>query len=236
MIDKPEFMPEFFITPWQVSVDESITPLAEKVFSIIYWYEKMKDGYCHANNATIAKIAHKGTAKSISNCIQSLINAGYIAAEYNDKGERVALMTLIGFTVNPPLKNGGGLPPKVEHNKNKELDILTSETIGETEEIKNLYKGWLIEMVIGVEVWVNAGGEKRDSLLAAAERKVRLTPKRRQKMLLRLRELGFSTCAKALKNLGKSDWHKGENDRGWKATIEWLFNSIEKTEEWSNQK
>lgn len=103
------------------------------------------------------------------------------------------------------------------------------------ENIDRLYKGWLIEMLIGSGVWLRADADSRISLMDGAKAKCRLTPKREGKLAARLDSLGIELCAKAIKKIGQSDFHKGQNDRKWKATIEWLFNTDEKVEEFANR-
>lgn len=63
--------------------------------------------------------------------------------------------------------------------------------------------------------------------------KIRVTPKRRQKVAARLRE-GFTPAqlGTAVKNLIASAFHNGDNDRGWRAPgPEWVLNSAERVEQ-----
>lgn len=103
------------------------------------------------------------------------------------------------------------------------------------EDIKKLYKGWLIEMIISPHDWIIASAEERLDLLAAAGRSVRLTSKKKEKLAARLDTYGFEVCARAIRKIAKSPHHRGENDRKWKATLEWLFNTDDKLEEWANR-
>jgi DNA-binding MarR family transcriptional regulator len=227
------FYPDFFITPRVIWLDQSIPPLAEKVYSVIYWYSKLKDGYCHASNATIAKNIGRTNATSIANAISKLIDAGYIQAEYNDNNERIAIVPLVEYMVTPSSNDEGGVHQMMTRNKNNRKE---SKTIKKhRENIDRLYKGWLIEMVIGSGVWLRADADSRVSLLDGAKKKVSLTPKREQKLARALDNLEYSVCAKAIKKIGQSDFHKGKNDRKWKATLEWLFNTDEKVEEFANR-
>jgi hypothetical protein len=40
--------------------------------------------------------------------------------------------------------------------------------------------------------------------------------------------------AKAIRNLKRSAWHMGQNDRGWVADWEFLFRNSEQVEKWVN--
>lgn len=213
--------------------------MAEKVYSVIYWYEKMRDGTCTASNSTIARILRKGNSSSVSNAIAKLIDAGFVTAEYDPaSGIRTSMNTFVGFypTPNdgPPTPNDvGTLHQMMEHNKNNKKN---NPIVLFSSEITKLYEGYLIEFIIGIDVWVNADGDLRTGLLTAARSKVRLTEKRKAKIASRLEDLDFTKCAAAIKHVAQSEFHRGENDRRWMASIEWIFSSVEKTEEWSNKK
>ena len=233
MQDENMFYPDFFITPRVIWMDPNLSPMAEKVYAVVYWYSKLKDGYCHASNATIAKNIGEVHPRSISRSIDQLIQGGYMHAEYDSNGNRTALLPLIEYTVNPTPNGEGGVHQMVNHNKNnkKESKIIKKFR----EDIDRLYKGWLIEMVIGSGVWLRADADSRVSLLDGAKTRCRLTEKREGKLAARLDSLGIELCAKAIKKIGQSDFHKGDNDRKWKATIEWLFSTDEKVEEFANR-
>ena len=225
--------PDFFITPRVIWLDQSIPPLAEKVYAVIYWYSKLKDGYCHASNATIAKNIGGTNSQSIGNCIAKLAEAGYITATYDDNNQRTALIPLVEYATTPPSNSGGTPHQMMAYNKNNKTESKTIKKF--RNEIDRLYKGWLIEMIIGSGVWLRADEESRLSLLDGAKAKCRLTPKREQKLARALDNLDVALCAKAIKKIGQSDFHKGNNDRKWKATLEWLFNTDERVEEFANR-
>jgi len=64
----------------------------------------------------------------------------------------------------------------------------------------------------------------------------RETKGREVKIALRLKTYTFEQLEKALKTLASSDWHKGKNDRGWKADPEFLLRSDEQVDKWLNTK
>lgn len=219
-------------------MDKTIPPMAEKVYAVIYWYDKLKDGYCHASNATIAKNIGSTNSASVSRAIAVLIEGGYVAGEYDPvSGDRLALIPLVHLAKGGIPNGKGPLYQMANDNKNnieKKSYVVdfNSETFDDP--VHRLYKGWLIEMVIGARKWLGTTDlSARVALLEAAARKTSLTPKRYQKMSLRVGELGIDSCVKAIQKIAQSEWHRGENDNKWKATIEWLFGSREKTEEWS---
>jgi hypothetical protein len=64
--------------------------------------------------------------------------------------------------------------------------------------------------------------------------KFRVTPERSKKIKLRLKTYTIDEIKKAIYNLSKSKFHNGENDRGWRATIDFITRNDEKIDEFLN--
>ena len=239
--DESKFKPEFLIIPMVVWQDKSLPAMAEKVYTVIYWYSRMKDGYCHASNKTIADMIGKTNAKSVSNQVALLKECGYIDVVYGKNLQREAIIPLHHFmdplheTVDTPPRNRG-LNKNIELEKEKKPTKKVDFSAELVDDVHRLYKGWLIEMVIGSRKWLATPEDSRVKTLESAAQKTRLTEKRVSKIQARLALADFTTCAKAIRNCGASDWHRGKNDRGWVATLEWLFHSDERIEEFANRK
>ncbi len=62
----------------------------------------------------------------------------------------------------------------------------------------------------------------------------KLTTKRKLKIKARLKDCGFSLIESAIKNLSSSAWHRGDNDRGWVADLDFILRSYEQVEKWAN--
>jgi len=63
----------------------------------------------------------------------------------------------------------------------------------------------------------------------------KLSNARKEKLRLRLKDLGEDGVIKAVTNLSQSKWHMGDNDRGWVADPYWCLSSYEKAEEWASR-
>jgi hypothetical protein len=61
-----------------------------------------------------------------------------------------------------------------------------------------------------------------------------VTEGRVRKLGLRLEKFSLSQILEALENLSLSEFHRGKNDRGWKADPDFLINSDEKVDKWLN--
>lgn len=62
------------------------------------------------------------------------------------------------------------------------------------------------------------------------EARFKLTPERRNKLRLRLEDAGFDLIAQAIRSTAASAWHRGDNERGWKANLDFIIQSYEKVE------
>lgn len=214
---------------------------------LLHWsqYTKRKDGMVY-KTATEMFEETRISEKKQRGCRDLLVRLGFIEAEkIRANGSmtwhyRVLIKTATVFS--PVGQQGstsstGVSPVPTSQNassitKNTQRILIVEK---HRENIDRLYKGWLIEMMIGSGKWLLADADSRSSLLDGAKTRCRLTPKREGKLAARLDSLGIELCAKAIKKIGQSDFHKGQNDRKWKATIEWLFSTDEKVEEFANR-
>lgn len=64
--------------------------------------------------------------------------------------------------------------------------------------------------------------------------KFRVTPERSKKIKLRLKTYSLDEIKLAINNLSKSKFHNGDNDRGWRATIDFIIKNDEKIDEFLN--
>lgn len=62
----------------------------------------------------------------------------------------------------------------------------------------------------------------------------KLTNFRIKKIKTRLDDAGKEMLMKAIKNTAKSSFHRGENDRGWEADLDFILRTYEKTEQLAN--
>ena len=96
-----QFLPDFFITPREVAHHTMIEAFDEKVYAVVYWFEKMKDGQCTASNQTIAEVAnpYDPQPRSVQNSLNRLEEYCFIKRFYKDKARRhrTSIKTLVSF-------------------------------------------------------------------------------------------------------------------------------------------
>ena len=61
----------------------------------------------------------------------------------------------------------------------------------------------------------------------------KLTTARQSKIKARLKDAGKEMLEKAITNVSESPWHMGDNDRGWKADLDYILRSYEQVEKLS---
>lgn len=84
------FRPEFWHIPTIVSDHPKIQAFDEKVYAVIHWFYKMKDGKCIASNQTIAEIIKPSDPqiRSVQNSLNHLEDYGFINRVFKDKNRR----------------------------------------------------------------------------------------------------------------------------------------------------
>lgn len=103
-------------------------------------------------------------------------------------------------------------------------------------EIDKVYKTWLVYMVIDPDDRrLATTDDERSALLDSARKRTKLTDLRKQKVAARIESMGLDMVVAAIKNISKSDFHRGDNDNNWAAKLEWVCKSDEKIEEWANK-
>lgn len=58
----------------------------------------------------------------------------------------------------------------------------------------------------------------------------RLTPLRKKKLALRIKQNGLDQVKQAIESTARSDFHTGDNDRGWVADLDFIIRSQEQVE------
>ena len=62
----------------------------------------------------------------------------------------------------------------------------------------------------------------------------KLTPNRKLKLKQRLKDAGVEMLKKAINNTSQSAFHRGDNDRGWQADLDFIIRNYEQVERLSS--
>lgn len=226
-----KFTPDFLNIPSIVAFDNDLQPLDKLVYGVVFWLERLKDGKCYASNATIAKVV-SSSASGVRHALSRLNAKGYISCVYDNKNQRKEIKTLVFNTVNPVSNETGGVSQTSHIDSNTKKKTITSETLTE---IKKVYVTWLKVMVVDPAIRHHGTTDSRHAALETAMKSYRLTPKRKDAIARRLKDAGLPMTLRAVLAISESEFHRGDNDRGWKADLDWLCGSYEKVEEWSSK-
>ena len=100
---------------------------------------------------------------------------------------------------------------KYNSNKNREVRIKNNSNV----EIQSIYDHYI-------------------ETFKKNKNQYRLTAKRKSKIQARLADAGKDMLLLAIDNTADSDFHMGDNDRGWRADLDFITRSYEQTEKLAN--
>lgn len=92
---------------------------------------------------------------------------------------------------------------------------------------KDIRKNTLVETQSVYDLYLKAFNKNENSY--------KLTDKRRAKIKARLNDAGYDLLASAINNTGASPFHRGDNDRGWCADLDFIIRSYEQVEKLANK-
>jgi hypothetical protein len=120
-------LPDFFIIPTEIALDEDLQPLDGYVYAIIYWYTKLKLERCIASNKQIADILSSRfkskkavNPTSVANSFTRLTKKKYVKVVMDYLNHRVEAIPLITFTAKSdyrPSSNDDGVEKVVKSTK-----------------------------------------------------------------------------------------------------------------------
>lgn len=82
------FQPDFIQIPSIVAFSPDLQDLDTKVYGIVYWFQRMKDGRCTASNQLIADIC-RAKPFSVADSLSRLEKAGFIIRIFKDNEKHI---------------------------------------------------------------------------------------------------------------------------------------------------
>lgn len=115
------------------------------------------------------------------------------------------------------------------------LDTLCIQSVSKMETQVRLGKGSLgKERIDNILVASNEANQIIEYFNSLFGTKYRVTPDRSKKIKLRLKTYSTEEVKSAIDNLSKSKFHNGDNDRSWKADIDFLIRNDEQIDKFLN--
>lgn len=219
-------LPEFLIIPSIIIEDEELQPLDGQVYGLVYWYTKLKLQKCIASNQQMANLLHVKNPISISNSLTRLKRKNFIKVIMDvPKNQRLEIIPLITFGSTPssideyPSSNddapfiniagGQAQDPSSndEHNKNIIIPNKKEE----------------------LEGFISVFNEKMNT-------RYRFTDELYKKYSVRIKTFSLEDLLLALDNMLKLPFYRGENDRKWRASPEYILRNDENVQRFLNSK
>lgn len=157
---------------------------------------------CIASNKTLAK--ETGLKESsVKTLLSEMHKHGWIYVETDEYNHRKLITPLMyintpSMSINPPRQSPLTINTVNRKTVNKESYV----------ETQNVYDHYIKSF------------NKNPSYY-------KLTDSRKKKIRRRLKEYSVDVLLKAIDNVANSPWHTGDNDRGWKADLDWIIRSEE---------
>lgn len=205
-----------------------------------------KDGTCYPKNKHLGEKFGIST-RQVSRLLDELITTDYVMVRYADQDTQTGRRFLDLYFRGGMTKMSRGVDKNVmggmtkmsavtdannityKYNLNKEIDAET------TASVDRIYRLFLSRFVADPNDFRRLPKEEHGRVLDAASKKYRLTPKRRDKIVCRLKDAGYEMIQKALLYCAEDDFFRGENDKRWSADLEWLCKSYENIEKYANK-
>lgn len=117
----------------------------------------------------------------------------------------------------------------VQDTNDQTNEQLTSNQRATNEQLTTNKKLKKLKNVKNIYIYVEKFNELFDG-------RFRVTDGRTNKLNARLKKYSMEEILTALESLSRSKWHRGENDRNWKADPDFLLRSDEQVDKWLNKK
>lgn len=207
-------LPDFLIIPSVILEDTELKPLDGYVYGLVYWYTKLKLEKCIASNAQMARMLG-ASASGISHSLTNLSRKGYIKVVLDEYNQRKEIIPLVSF--NAPLHKPAtplaetSYPPSSNELHNN-IDLIRDNT----------YKSELDTFIAEFNKVLNT--------------KFRQTPELYSKFVARRKTFSLQDLIDSMQGMLKDPWYRGENDRKWRATPEYILRHDEHVQRFLNAK
>lgn len=204
--------------PKELWLDERLSALEKIILAEIDSLDKGEG--CWANNEALAEFCQCSTSK-VSKSIAKLQKLLYVAVENFDGRTRI-LRSLLAQNARQTGKTAKSAKQNLPNRNNIDYKIIKENNKRKEKRSKN--DSALIQKIY--DIFLQKFNKSPNMF--------KLTPMRRAKIQARLTDAGEEMLTKAIENTANSSFHMGENDRGWKADLDFIVRSYEQVEKLAN--
>lgn len=220
----------YCVIPYRIMYDKDLTDGEVRLYIAISSLANQR-GYCFASNRYLAKSLGK-SGSTIKRAMRKLEEKGFIKRDISIKdddsnmAERKIYISYDNVFDRPEDENelgvqkctGGCLNLDRGQIKNEHTPQVKSELYNN---ISNNNINNNIREREEADLIVNNYNLLADEL--GLSKIMKLSSKRKTKLLSRLKEIGFDDFMKAIDKIRESSFLKGKNERGWKVNFDWLI-------------
>lgn len=248
----PKIHPNYYaVIPASVRYDRNLTPAAKLLYGEIAALCN-QEGFCWASNRYFAGL-YDTTPRSIQNWLNDLEGAGHITSDYTEAtsgtARNIYLTEAHEKNVMGGVKKSSSPHEKsFTHNnttnitKNKDTSSSSAEATDsqESKDVREIYQLYLKCFKVP-SLRETYGNETDQQLLDRAEKRYKLTDKRRKAIKVRLKDAGKKMLMAAVIGYsrqvnfeGRRHW-AGDNDNGWVADLaDFICRGYEQVEKGAN--
>ena len=210
--------------PKEVWLDTRLNALEKVILTEIDSLDQGEKG-CYASNDYLAEFCQCSKRK-VSEAISKLIKCGYIYVQNFDGRKRELKSRLSNFERQTSKKCEANsqnlLQSNIENNIDNNIDKKerkegegNKENEDQSQEMERVYTHYL-------------------NTFGTTAGRYKLTDKRKAKLQSRLQDCGADMLIDAIDHAHADYFYNGDNDRGWKADLDFIIRSYENTEKLAN--
>ena len=210
--------------PKEVWLDTRLNALEKVILTEIDSLDQGEKG-CYASNDYLAEFCQCSKRK-VSEAISKLIKCGYIYVQNFDGRKRELKSRLSNFERQTSKKCEANsqnlLQSNIENNIDNNIDKKerkegegNKENEDQSQEMERVYTHYL-------------------NTFGTTAGRYKLTDKRKAKLKSRLQDCGADMIIDAIDHARADYFYNGDNDRGWKADLDFIIRSYENTEKLAN--
>ena len=210
--------------PKEVWLDTRLNALEKAILTEIDSLDQGEKG-CYASNDYLAEFCQCSKRK-VSEAISKLIKCGYIYLQNFDGRKRELKSRLSNFERQTSKKCEANsqnlLQSNIENNIDNNIDKKerkegegNKENEDQSQEMERVYTHYL-------------------NTFGTTAGRYKLTDKRKAKLQSRLQDCGADMLIDAIDHARADYFYNGDNDRGWKADLDFIIRSYENTEKLAN--
>ena len=184
-----------------------------------------KEGYAWASNEYFAKL-YDVDKRTISRWMSNLVEMNFVQIEVDSAKGNLRKVWLQSPTLTTKMSRPHDKNVATPHDKNVVYNNTSKNTKKEYKPNGSVARQSRDD--------VHEAYMKYLDCFKTSEGRYKLTDARKKKLAKRIDSFGLARVLEAIEHASRDDFYRGENDRGWKADLDYIIRSDEITEKLAN--